>query len=259
LVGCLQEEAKRQQAEADRQQAEENAARARRQAEEDAIRARHARLVNLLSTSREDFLNLPTLVAAAEVHLDRAGDEFKDGAFAPFWDEVEHATNKLAAYHSQVQSLEQNALEYRKGVTNLPMRMPPFALPLGQLTDARPTAARLAATVRTAQKNFQFATIYEQRKTNQILVAGFGTLASAIYRMGGMISTSLSDLSGTLQVSLDRLLETATDDAMARREFEKELLDKQDDQAKMLKESLKKQDQQTRKLDDIHRRRKPLL
>ena len=63
-----------------------------------------------------------------------------------------------------------------------------------ELPDARPTAQRLAVVVRKAQKDFHFATIFEQRKTNKILVAGFSTLASAIYEIGDAISYSLNNL-----------------------------------------------------------------
>ena len=57
---------------------------------------------------------------------------------------------------------------------------------------ATATAERMQAIVRKAQRNFQFATIYEQRKTNQILVAGFTTLAQALNQMTGQITASIS-------------------------------------------------------------------
>jgi hypothetical protein len=48
--------------------------------------------------------------------------------------------------------------------------------------------------VRKAQSDFQFATIYEQRKTNQLLVAGFTNLAQALDGMGQRIASSIDDL-----------------------------------------------------------------
>jgi hypothetical protein len=58
---------------------------------------------------------------------------------------------------------------------------------------------RMNELVRSAQKDFQFATIYEQRKTNQLLVAGFQTLANAIDGMGMRIESSIGFLASELQ------------------------------------------------------------
>ena len=57
--------------------------------------------------------------------------------------------------------------------------------------------------VRQAQKDFQFWTIFEQRKTNQLLVVGFGSLASAIAEMGSQIEMSLYELDLALSSSAD--------------------------------------------------------
>jgi|GEM_PF-2624685 len=218
----------------------------REKAKQEAIVSRRAYLESLLSSSKNNFHNIPKIVIAAEEYLDLAEREFADRAFAPFWDQIENATNRLAAYYyQQVQLLERNAVEYRQGILALRGNMPLFSDPTRQLPDARPTAARLAAVVRKAQTDFQFATIYEQRKTNHILVQGFGTLAAAIYSLGNMISSSLSDLSRTLDVSLDRILESAAADAAIVREMETTILTKQDTQIRML--------------DNIQRGKKPSL
>jgi methyl-accepting chemotaxis protein len=52
----------------------------------------------------------------------------------------------------------------------------------------------MQAIVRKAQRDFQFATIYEQRKTNQILVAGFTNLAQALKDMTWQLTASIDDL-----------------------------------------------------------------
>lgn len=267
----LKEMSQRQQAKVaeqkrQREQAEEAAEHQRHEQEAD-LQMRKYHLSRLLSDSRQVFLTIPELVPAAERHLHRAERDFAEGAFAPFWDEIERATNKLADYQQRIQTINRNALEYQTKTAELPKAIarnePPFALPTGELCDARPTATRLAAIVRKAQKNFQFATIYEQRKTNQILVAGFGTLGSAIYALGDAISSSLDDLSHSLHTSLDKVLDAthehselveslserhaelltehfeksskeAAADARARRKYEEDSLEKQDEQNKML-------------------------
>lgn len=163
-------------------------------------------LVALQARSTETVVSLRDLVPEANKHLDKAEHEFKEGAFAPFWDEVENATNKLAAYHQGIYEVEHNAKVFSRRSLILSAKVPPFDIPIGDLPDARPIATRLSKVVRQAQKDFHFATIYEQRKTNQLLYAGFGTLASAIDRMRASITEALEDLSSSLNIQLDSLI-----------------------------------------------------
>jgi uncharacterized membrane protein len=186
-------------------------------------------LANLLSTTQRDFLTIPELVPSADAHLDRAERDFADGAFAPFWDEIEHATNKLAAYQNGVRGVSRNADAYEQQASKLSVRVPKFSLPDGKLPDARPVAQRLSQIVRTAQRNFQFATIYEQRKTNQLLYAGFSSLGHAISSLGSVISSSLDDLSRSVQSSLEDLLRHADAESEGRRKYEKDHLAKEDE------------------------------
>lgn len=209
-------------------------------------------LSDLVQKSRNIFLSIPQLVSGAEQHLDQAEEEFAEGVIPTFWDQIEHATNKLAGYQAHIQSINKNAIYYQEESEKLPVPLPPFDLPTGALPDARATAARFASIVRKAHKIPDFVKIYEMRKTNQLLVAGFSTLGSAIYALGNEISSSLADLSRSLHTSLDELLQVghevgqwAAVDAAARRQFEKD--------------SINKQNKQNEMLDNIQRGRKPLV
>lgn len=260
-----------------KQRREREAVEAQQQCERDQAAAELERnknhLSSLVATTRHDYLALPELVAAGDIHLDRAEAEFADRVFAPFWDEIEHATNKLAAYHQGIRRISTNAAAYEQLSSRLSIQTPSFSLPEGKLPDARIVAERLSKIVRAAQKDFQFATIYEQRKTNQLLYVGFGTLGAALSSLGHAISSSLQELSDSVHSSLDDLLQATLDqtemmesvserqaediedyreaelhrssaDANARREFERDLLAKEDEQSKML--------------DNIQRRKKPM-
>jgi hypothetical protein len=190
-------------------------------------------LRGLQSETQKSCLDISSHVVTADRHLDAAEREFAEGAFAPFWDEIERAANELAAYKNEVEHLRRSvdvykteALELEK-ITGVATAL---SFPDRQLPDARPAAARFAAIVRKAQTNFQFAVIYEQRKTNQLLHAGFGTLGAAIYSLGESIGKSLDTLSLALNTKLDKLV---TDRAQER-DFMKSLHDRQKEQADRL-------------------------
>jgi len=225
-------------------------------------------LALLHSTTQKDFLSLPKLVSLADSHLDCAEFEFTERAFGPFWDEVEHAANELAAYHVGVGRVRQNAMDYNNRASKMSIQVPQFLLPEGRLPDARLAATRLLQVVRRAQKDFQFATIYEQRKTNQLLYTGFGTLGAAIYSLGSAISASLQELSDSVHSSLDDLLQATRDNtdmmesiserqAEALNDFNEAYSDDADERRRFEESSLESEEEQRKMLDNIQRKRKP--
>ena len=121
------------------------------------------------------------------------------------------------------------------------------------------SAERMKAIVRKAQTNFQFAMIYEQRKTNQILVAGFTSLAQALGQMNRQITASIDDLASsvdgmtsTLNESMLAIHSQMGDIAQTTASHHDDLLRQASDRADREKKAL-------RMLDNIQRGRKPLL
>lgn len=224
----------------------------KRRAENERIARRRShefkqnQLVQLISRCNQLVKNdMPAQITAAECFLDNAEHEFADGAFAPFWEEIEKATNELAEYYQNLQSLSQAANECIEHAAILPASEQPFSFSQTKLDDARPTALRMSNIVRKAQKDIHFATIYQQMKTNALLHKGFRSLGDAINYMGANISSSLEDLSDRLHVSLDDIVQTSRKNADNRWRYEQDSIDNQKKQNDML--------------DNIQHGRKPLL
>jgi len=57
----------------------------------------------------------------------------------------------------------------------------------------------MKAIVRKAQSDFQFSMIYEQRKTNRLLVEGFTSLAMALEEMTWQITSSIDSLNDSIR------------------------------------------------------------
>jgi hypothetical protein len=176
----------------------------------DQIILKTSYLRGLQTETQKTCLDVSARVAAANQHLAAAEKEFADGAFAPFWDEIERAANQLAAYKNEVEHLQRNVSVYNAEAGELVRlggdSVAPLVVPMSQLPDARPSAARFMSIVRKAQTNFEFAMIFEQRKTNQLLHTGFGTLGSAIHSLGESINASLDKLSQSMNNNTDRML-----------------------------------------------------
>jgi hypothetical protein len=156
--------------------------------------------------------SMPGWVESAESHLDRADRDFAEGAFAPFWSSVERAAIALAGFDESVQKIERNSCEYIDLLARYRGAAPAFAVSTPSTTRMRlatATCRRMQGIVRRAQCDFQFSVIYEHRKTNQILVAGFRSLAEALEEMTGRITTSIDSLTtavDTMTKTLDESL-----------------------------------------------------
>lgn len=261
LLFALSRQKKEEKAAADADEAE-RASRLRAQQEaDDARKKQHdteqERLTRTLShmvlSAREAVENLPSHISQAEAALDLAEEEFSDGAFAPFWDAVEKAVTSLASYDACVRTVADNSHRVTKDITKLD-KPPRIEFPKATFPEAAPTLTRMARIVRQAQKDFHFATIYEQRRTNGILVAGFANLGRAIDDMGTRIRGSIADLAETLDsaiASMSRVHADQLDELISGMSTVREQL-ASDSEARRQHEGTMEG-----MLDNIQRRRKP--
>jgi methyl-accepting chemotaxis protein len=214
------------------QQQEEERYRERKKREEERVRQRqeeiarikiHAaqqeayrvELLNLCNNALQSFEIMPTHLLNAEKSLEQAETDYQETAFAPFWDSIERVTRRLADFDACVQIIcdaSGHHSELIKVYEAVPDRFPLDLTSVRGIAAANTISDRLKKVVRTAQRHRDFAIIYEQRRTNQILIAGFANLGEAIDGMGHRIVLSvrnladrISDMSSTLDTALDTL------------------------------------------------------
>ncbi len=207
IVKAHKEEKRRRAAEAERKA--EEAARLQRHREDQ--QGYRKQMIVLGEQSIGFFESMPKHLSFAEEHLDQAEVDFGDGAFAPFWDSIEKAANTLGRFDEGVRHINDNSSHYIELIKKYEDTPPEFPLArqsIAKLGVGTGTAQRMKAIVRNAQRNFQFATIYEQRKTNQILVAGFTNLAQALDQMAWHITASIDDLTSSVDVMTSTLNES---------------------------------------------------
>lgn len=196
-----------------RAQAEENARRDQKEAE--AQHKRHQQrishaLTQLVSDTHGTIEILPSVIAQAEAALDNAEFEFGEGAFVPFWDAVEKAVASLDSYDNGIKTITSNAQRIPEEIKKLDNH-PRIDLSTLAWPEATPTIMRMRQIVRQAQKNIDFTTVYQQRRTNGILVAGFANLGSAIEDMGTRIQGSINVLTQTVDSSMSAIAEQSAE------------------------------------------------
>lgn len=178
---------------------DEEMAEKRRLRREEPIRKR---LANLTDASQGTAKGLSRLAHRAKRLIEHADSEFKERAYAPFWSAVEEAALALAKCENQSRFLAKNIQEVgRESVKLAELRsdVPPIPSINKLVTiDLVAVAKQLKEVVRLAQKDYEFSTIYEQRRTNRILVEGFSTLGNAIQGLGDRLSQSITRLNKDL-------------------------------------------------------------
>ena len=168
-------------------------------------------MIRLSDNSLALFEEIPNHLITAEECLKQAEREFLEGAFAPFWDAIEKTVNELGWVYKCVENIRHNLSQYTdviKKYEDVPPQFPLARKSIEKISIGNSTAERMKEIVRNAQRNFQFATIYEQRKTNQILVAGFTNLAQALDQMTWQIANSIDNLVGSVDSMTSTLNES---------------------------------------------------
>lgn len=172
----------------------ETVARSKQSAIETEAVALTTNLITLHDSAPNQIQTLGRFLSAAESDLATADRDFADGAFAPFWDSIERAANNLSRFDQTTHQLASQVNQYSNSLRDREHTFPHFPVDLPSLPDPTHATDRMRAIVRKAQCNFQFATIYEQRKTNNILKHGFMSLSAAISELGDTVRNSIDEL-----------------------------------------------------------------
>lgn len=224
-------------------------------------------LIQICEDSLRWFEEAPKLIISAESLLNQAETDFKEGAYAPFWDSVEKAAMKLGEYNRRIVLISSNANlhgEVARKVPDVSLSFPISSSSVKALTAADYTTNRMAQIVRTAQRNFEFSTIYEQRRTNQILIAGFNSLSQALDGLGQQLTESINGLNDNIQ-DLSTSLSNAMDSIGAKIEEGNKVAELTSDSINKFHSTIileaaeqrERHDRTLRMLNHIMRRRRP--
>jgi hypothetical protein len=168
----------------------------------------------LEATARRELKSMRRLRDETWQALKEAQHEFDQRAFAPFWDAIERAANRLAEFEVSAAGLDEAAEAYRAHVLAHPELQ--TAVTVEDVDSSVRSGATLARElrdlVRRAQRDFEFSVIFEQRKTNELLTAGFENLGTAlstiserIEQTGLAVCASVHHAGWMIQSDLDRI------------------------------------------------------
>jgi hypothetical protein len=193
-------------------------------------------LMTIYESSAIAASELPKYLDSATNLLEEAADEFKANAFGPFWDAVENAAQQLALFSNKAGQVSNAAAAYYGGLSGRAHTFPAFHSNPINLPDPSPVINELRRVVRMGQTNFQFANIWEHRRTREVMIAGFRTLGEAVSNLGSTVESAFCGLQQSISNDVAQLVqeEISTRDSLTERLVE-----------------------QNRMLDNIQHHRKP--
>lgn len=195
-----------------------------------------SQLNNMLRDANSLKQELPHLLNNATKSLESARYEFSDSAFSPFWDCIEKATKYLAIFNNNIQEIHELANNYYSVLGNQKNHNFPSFLPeQAVFPDPEPVINELNTVVRPGLTNYQFANIWEQRKTQKILIRGFGTLGESISNMSSSIYSSITKLHDTISSGTAQMIDQQVMSAESFERYSKNHVSLMEDQIKTLK------------------------
>jgi len=162
-----------------------------------------------LEQSLTRMIALPNLLTGAETCLWLAEKDFSDRAFGPFWDDIEGAVDKFAEFDSNIRQIKRSGDIYQDFLSGTRHNFPPFPTRIQMLPDPQHCLTHLHQLVRQGSTDYQFASIWENRKehrkTQAILEAGFRGVSDAIDGLGWRIEQSLHEIAASISTRLESL------------------------------------------------------
>lgn len=145
-------------------------------------------------------------VESAVVYVNRAKGHFADSKYSPFWESIENTYSCLASFQTDMRRISACADQYIELVNEIDLapvqksgrsisfeRFPEGMALEGLDQDVQRVEQAAQATVDEAHSDFQFASIYEQRRTTTAVIEGFGSLAAAIQGMSASITSTIEE------------------------------------------------------------------
>jgi len=143
--------------------------------------------------------NLPQHLATAAGYLNKACTDFNEKAYGPFWENIEGAALAFGRFKQDLDSLRYGSNDYYDKLANRRHTFPQYPAVQATFPDPGSVMQEFARIVRMGQTDYQFASIWEQRRTQKILIDGFSSLEDAVSNLSYRIDSGFQSLQTALR------------------------------------------------------------
>lgn len=150
--------------------------------------------INDYTTSFRYYESLINTLESIHWVLEKAKKEYKSNAFSLYWDNIEEAVYLFSEFQNELKAITWKAKSYNATLANgHKNNFPKFPVGNEVIPKMEPYLLNFSNTLRLGQTNYKFASIWEQRKTREVLILGFKTIDEAIKNIDTSISSSLKE------------------------------------------------------------------
>lgn len=154
---------------------------------------------SILHSANQKPSELRELLQRASSQLKKAETDFSERAFSPFWSRVEEAVSQLGRFEQTLKRIQEQQKSYYATLAGRQHNFPIFPVTSQQVPDPSQALQDLTKLTRKGQKDFEFANIFEHRRTRAVLIAGFRTLEQALDNIDITIYHSIDSLAGSTE------------------------------------------------------------
>lgn len=206
--------------------AEEREAKRRKDQELNCERIR-VEIIENISEAVTAVESMPVCISEAKRNAALAVEHYRDGAYSPFWSDIEQAYMQIANYRNAIdvvgEAAQTHAWKVFVLINNGGDPSPYMSFPVtlnGDEIDAvlNDAVQSLEEMAYQAQKDPVFAQIWEQRRTTAAIVAGFENLDSVVRGMGVAISRSIASMGQEIVSSNERIERAVSESAVSTRQ-----------------------------------------
>lgn len=148
---------------------------------------------------------LPKQVNQIQNTLVQIKFEFNDNALVPFWDEVENFVLQMNSFEESLKMLKKNKYIFYKVIQSTENNFPNSFPVSTDINFPEQIFSDFKFIQRQAYKRFEFANLWEQRKSQKIMAFGFSNLKGAIDNMSQSVVSALNELNLTTQQGFETL------------------------------------------------------
>jgi len=134
----------------------------------------------------------------ASDHLNIAEKEYSSNTFSMFWDAIEIVAQDLDELAFLVWALSVKIKRDYERETSELTNFPPFFF-LEAIPDTSDIINKYDKLVRQGFSNYQFASIWEARRTRETIIVGFKSLENAIHGVGNTLRDGFASLNRQLE------------------------------------------------------------
>jgi hypothetical protein len=147
----------------------------------------------LLVKCQTEEQRLRQALTNADGWISHAEREYQQRAYGPFWEAIERTAMNLADVHDSVRSLRGSSQNYQSLLHGREHNFPSHSI-RAPIPDPSRIVRKFQATLRKGQRDFEFATIWEQRATRRAVTEGFGSVGETVNSIGMKVVEDLAGL-----------------------------------------------------------------